>query len=91
MFRKKSLSDELFLDFSFESSESYCVFNYLHDSDSIFRAAGIISEGVFDGTVLETSIFASPRKEGSPLGIKLSQKSDAGKTALVRTFFPTCS
>ena len=24
--------------FSFHSSESYCVFNYLHDSSSIFRA-----------------------------------------------------
>ena len=42
--------------FSFESSESYRFFNYLRDSNSIFRAAGIISEGVFDGTV---TIFLS--------------------------------
>ena len=27
--------------FSFESSESYSVFIYVHDSNSIFRAAGI--------------------------------------------------
>ena len=31
-------SDELFLHFFFESSESDRVFNYLHDSNSIFRA-----------------------------------------------------
>ena len=35
---KKSFSDELFPDLSFESSESYRVFNYLHDSNSFFRA-----------------------------------------------------
>ena len=28
-----------------ESSESHRVFNFLHDSNSIFRAGGIISEG----------------------------------------------
>ena len=44
--KKKNLSDELFRDFPFESSESNRVSNYLHDSNSIFRAAGIISEGV---------------------------------------------
>ena len=55
MFRKKkkSPSDELFLHFSFESSESDRVFNYLHDSNSIFRAQGINSEWVFGGTVVE--------------------------------------
>ena len=31
-------------DFSFESSESYRVFNYLNDSNLFFRAAGINSE-----------------------------------------------
>ena len=35
-FEKKSLSDELFLDFSFKSSESDRVSNYSHDSNSIF-------------------------------------------------------
>ena len=45
--KKKSLSDELFLHFSFESSESDRVFNYLHDSNSIFRTRGINSEWVF--------------------------------------------
>ena len=34
---KKSLSDELFLSFFFEGSESDRVFNYLYDSNSIFR------------------------------------------------------
>ena len=49
---KKSLSDELFLHFFFESSESDRVFNYLHDSNSIFRAAGIDSERVRDRTAI---------------------------------------
>ena len=40
---------------SFESSESYRVFNYLHDSNSIFRAGGIKSEGVFGCTVFTGS------------------------------------
>ena len=52
MFRKKkNLSDKLFLHFSFESSESDRVFNYLHDSNSIFRAWGIKSENFFGCTV----------------------------------------
>ena len=33
---KKSFSDELFLHFSFESTESDSIFNYLHDSNSFF-------------------------------------------------------
>ena len=36
---------------SFESSESDRIFNYLHDSNSIFRAPGINSEWVFGRTV----------------------------------------
>ena len=51
---KNPFLDELFL-FSFESSESYRVFNYLHDSNSIFRAAGINSEWYSGGTVNATS------------------------------------
>ena len=34
--KKKTLSDELFLFFFFQSSESYRVFNYVHDSNSFF-------------------------------------------------------
>ena len=49
--KKKSPSNELFLHFFFESSESDRVFNYLHDSNSIFRAGGINSEWVFGCTV----------------------------------------
>ena len=45
-FEKKS-----FLHFFFESSESDRVFNYLHDSNSIFRARGINSEIFFGRTV----------------------------------------
>ena len=37
--------------FFFESSESGRVFNYLHDSNSIFRVGGIDSEWVFRRTV----------------------------------------
>ena len=53
MFRKKKkkLSDELFIHFSFECSESERVFNYLHDSNSNFRAGRIHSECVFRCTV----------------------------------------
>ena len=52
MFRKKSLSDELFIHVFFESSESDRFSNYLHDSNSIFRAGRINSEGVRDRTVV---------------------------------------
>ena len=58
MFRKKIPSDELFLHFSFESSESDRVFNHLHDSNSIFRARGINSEWIFGRTVCEDVIMA---------------------------------
>ena len=52
MFRKKiSPSDELFLHFSSKVQESDRVFNYLHDSNSIFRAGGIKSEWVRARTV----------------------------------------
>ena len=47
MFRKTvPFGGFFFPNFSLESSESYRVFNYFHDSNSIFRAAGIHSEGV---------------------------------------------
>ena len=49
--KKKSLSDEFFF-FSIESSESDRVFNYLRDSNSIFRTAGINSEIFSGGTVV---------------------------------------
>ena len=40
MFRKKKIPfGRMILDFSFESSEFDRVFNYLRDSNSIFRAA----------------------------------------------------
>ena len=49
---RKNPSDELFLFFFFENSESYSVFNYLHDSHSFFRAGRIDSEIFFGrGTV----------------------------------------
>ena len=51
---KKSLSDELFLDVFFESSESDRFFNYVNDSNSIFRTGRILSEGVFGRTERES-------------------------------------
>ena len=48
---KKSLSDELFFCFFFDCSESYRVFNCLHDSNLIFRGGRIKSEGFFGCTV----------------------------------------
>ena len=51
MFRKKSLSDELFHHFSSKVQNLTRVFNYLHDSHSIFRARRINSEWVFGRTV----------------------------------------
>ena len=48
----KNLFDDFFHLFSFESSESYLVFNSLHDSNSICRTGGIISEGFSGGTVI---------------------------------------
>ena len=44
--------------FFFESSESDRVFNYLHDSNSIFRARRINSEWVSGGTVIRPKAFA---------------------------------
>ena len=50
--KQKNPPDELARTiFSYESSESYRVFNYLQDSNSMFRAAGIISEKIFGRTV----------------------------------------
>ena len=51
MFRKKIPFGRIIPPFFFESSESDCVFNYLHDSNSIFRVGGIKSENVFGRTV----------------------------------------
>ena len=48
---KKSVSDELFLHLFFEISESDRFFNYLHDSNSIFRAGRINSENISGCTV----------------------------------------
>ena len=47
---KKSPSDELFLHFS-AKVQNLSIFNYLHASNSIFRARGIKSEWVSGGTV----------------------------------------
>ena len=51
MFRKKIPSGRIIPLFFFGRSESYRVFNCLHDSNSIFRAGGIISETFFGRTV----------------------------------------
>ena len=46
MFRKKSLSDELFLHFFCKSSESDRFFIYLHDSNSIFGPTELNQNGL---------------------------------------------
>ena len=51
MFRKKIPVGRIIPPFFFESSESGRFLNYLHDSNSIFRARRIKSEGVSGGTV----------------------------------------
>ena len=48
---KKNPPGRIIPPFFFESSESYRIFNYLHDLNSIFRAGGIKSENVFGYTV----------------------------------------
>ena len=59
--KKKNLSDELFLHFFFESSESDRGFNYVHDSNSICRAGGIksIQKGVFGYAVTGKTLHGS--------------------------------
>ena len=54
MFRKNPFRTNYSSIFSFESSESdrFFFFNYLHDSNSIFRARRINSEWVFGRTVV---------------------------------------
>ena len=51
MFRNKIFFGRIIPPFFFETSESDRVFNYLHDSNSIFRTAGINSEIFFGRTV----------------------------------------
>ena len=58
---KKSLSDELFLHFS-SKVQNLTVCKYLHDSNSIFRAAGINTETFFGRMV---------REEGGGMGVEL--------------------
>ena len=52
MSQKKNPFGRIIPPFFFESSESDRFYNYLHDSNSIFRAPGINSEWVSGGTVL---------------------------------------
>ena len=63
MFRKKSLSDELFLLFFYKSVESGRFFIYLHDSNSIFWAQGIKSEWFLGRTVKRREKRERGRKE----------------------------
>ena len=52
-----------FFLFSFESSESYRVFDYLHDPNSIFRAAGTNSGKVFGSMVTTITCLSSLQKD----------------------------
>ena len=51
MFRKKIPSRRIIPPFFLQKFRIWPFLNYLHDSNSIFRAAGINSEGVFGRTV----------------------------------------
>ena len=51
-FEKKSARTN-YSSFSFESSESYLFFNYLHVSNPTFRVAGINTETFFGRTVID--------------------------------------
>ena len=51
MFQDPRTHGRFISPFFFESSESDRFFNYLHDSNSIFRAGGMKSERVSGGTV----------------------------------------
>ena len=65
---KKSLSDELFLHFFFESSESDRFFNYVHDSNSIFQVGRINSENISARTVhclVVTALLSQGKKQSS--------------------------
>ena len=73
MFRKQSLSDELFLHFFFESSEFDRVFNYLHDSNSNFRAGRIKSENFFGRTVM-TALAPAFRSVDHIAGLNLNYR-----------------
>ena len=66
--KKKNLSDELFLPFFIESSESDRFFNYLHDSNSIFRERGINSEWVFGRRVSGWAAFVNQEQVDGPSG-----------------------
>ena len=57
MFRKKIPFGRIIPQFFFESSESDRVFNYLHDSNSIFRARRMKSENVFGRTVVAHTVY----------------------------------
>ena len=67
--------------FFFESSESDRVFNYLHDSNSIFRARGIKSEGIRARTVttLEKSLVDLLGPALNNHGIKISKSHTRGR------------
>ena len=57
MFRKKFLSDETFLIVLSRVQNLIVLFNYLHDSNSTFRAAGINSEIFLARTVGVALLF----------------------------------
>ena len=69
MFRKKIPLGRIIPPFFFESSESDRVFNYLHDSNSIFRAAGFNSETFSGGTVSKVKKVKKSRGKRSSKSI----------------------
>ena len=72
MFRKKSLSDELF-PFFLQKCRIWPFLNYLHDSNSIFWAQGIKSEWVLGRTV-QTSVRQASSRSGCAKSPSLAQR-----------------
>ena len=71
MFRKKITLGRIIPPFFFERSESDRVFNYLPDSNSIFRVGGIISEIFFRCTAERQCAVTQEDENNNNKGVKV--------------------
>ena len=85
MFRKKKKNvGRIIPPFFYESSESDRVFNYFHDSNSIFRARGINSEWirartVFISVYVDDIKLAGKKQNVDPVWKVLNKEDDLGE------------